>query len=769
MIKKLLSILAFAVPLLAAAQSATGSWTRVFSYGGTPSRVIDTPSVVYTVARGCLSAYDKPTGEQTSYTTANALSDNTISSVYYNYAERYLLIAYADYNIDLLYDDGRVCNMPEVKDAMINAGRAVRDVTFGDGRAYLATDFGMVVIDDKSKSVVESGIYDVAFTAIAVCGDNLVVGTSDGRILRSPLSERHSQLSSFEQIGTGSMTSAEGLSADKMYAVIDGKLVVASGVSASEITVEELGMNSVTEYKITPNGGGYFVHNATGMVLLDSDGARRSNVVSLPTEIRNQALGCYGGFSSVWAASGAGIGEYSYDADSKSVTVLRDRFLPDGISAYNIFSMRVSDSGDIWVGGNDNNVLSVTQISDGDYIDKTPSPAISELYNIYPDLDDSGLLVCSRFALYRIYPDGKRTAYTANNSSFASTYGSAYMIKDVRLDPEGNLWAMQYQTNAGKKPSDLHMVPADKWRAGPVKADWSAISLNGSGITHQSRMAIAAQSGCVIATGNHMVNVYDTKKTWADLSDDDFRSIPCGNLIDEDGVSVSAGHQRYAVEDHDGRVWVGGYFGIYYFRDPREVFNSSFTIVRPKVPRNDGTGLADILLSGVDVYWIAVDPTNRKWIATNGSGLYLVNEDGTEILQHFTTENSDIPSNVVLTVECDPKTNEVYVGTDSGLAIYASDGSAARPDYSDVYAYPNPVTPDYTGWITVTGLMENSLVKIADAAGNVFFNGRSEGGMITWDGCDTSGRRVRTGVYFVMASQNADGNSGVVTKILVVN
>ena len=66
--------------------------------------------------------------------------------------------------------------------------------------------------------------------------------------------------------------------------------------------------------------------------------------------------------------------------------------------------------------------------------------------------------------------------------------------------------------------------------------------------------------------------------------------------------------------------------------------------------------------------------------------------------------------------------------------------------------------------------MENSLVKIADAAGNVFFQGTSEGGMISWDGCGRDGQRVRSGIYFVFASQNGSGgSSGAVTKIMVVN
>ena len=191
---------------------------------------------------------------------------------------------------------------------------------------------------------------------------------------------------------------------------------------------------------------------------------------------------------------------------------------------------------------------------------------------------------------------------------------------------------------------------------------------------------------------------------------------------------------------------------------------------RPIVPRNDGTIYGDYLLGTELIFGIAVDPSNRKWIATRTSGVYLVSADGTKIISNYTTDNSPLPSNIVEGVTCDPNSNTVYFGTPYGIASFLSDSAPASDDYSDVYAYPNPVRPEYTGWITVKGLMDNSLVKIADIAGNVFFQGRSEGGMISWDGCDASGRRVRSGVYLVLASQGDDnGSSGVATKIMVVN
>jgi hypothetical protein len=194
------------------------------------------------------------------------------------------------------------------------------------------------------------------------------------------------------------------------------------------------------------------------------------------------------------------------------------------------------------------------------------------------------------------------------------------------------------------------------------------------------------------------------------------------------------------------------------------------TINRLKVPRNDGTNYADYLLDAIHVTSISVDNSNRKWVGTMDDGVYLVNETGSQILEHFTSENSYFPGGNTYKVYAHPFNNKVYIGTQYGLAEYSSYYSPAKEDYTEIYAYPNPVKPDYTGSITITGVMDNSLVKIADSAGNVFHTTRSEGGMATWDGCNSAGERVKSGVYFVFVSQNEnDQASGAVTKIMIIN
>jgi hypothetical protein len=130
---------------------------------------------------------------------------------------------------------------------------------------------------------------------------------------------------------------------------------------------------------------------------------------------------------------------------------------------------------------------------------------------------------------------------------------------------------------------------------------------------------------------------------------------------------------------------------------------------------------------------------------------------------HFTQDNSVLPSNNIQSIAIEPTTGDVYVGTDKGIASYRSDASEARKDMSGVYAYPNPVRPEYGGYISIVGLMDNTVVNIVDAGGNLVCKTRSHGGTAVWDGRNAYGNRATPGVYTAFC--NADGGHTVV-KIL---
>ena len=264
------------------------------------------------------------------------------------------------------------------------------------------------------------------------------------------------------------------------------------------------------------------------------------------------------------------------------------------------------------------------------------------------------------------------------------------------------------------------------------------------------------------------VVAYDTKGTYTDTSDDNY--VLWNSFIDQDGKTYTFNRVGSIVEDKDGKVWIGTTNGIVEITNPKNATSSSMTVNRLKVPRNDGTNYADYLLDAIQVTSISVDHSNRKWVGTMSDGVYLVSESGNEILEHFTTENSYHPGGVTYNVFANPFNNSVLMGTEFGLVEYGANSSPAQENYSEIYAYPNPVKPDYTGDIVIKGLMENSLVKIADSTGNVFYTTRSEGGMVTWNGCNSAGERVKSGVYFVFVSQKENDNtSGAVTKIMIIN
>lgn len=240
------------------------------------------------------------------------------------------------------------------------------------------------------------------------------------------------------------------------------------------------------------------------------------------------------------------------------------------------------------------------------------------------------------------------------------------------------------------------------------------------------------------------------------------------NFTNEDGTVITPVMVYALAEDLDGNVWIASSNGPFYISSADAIAGND-AFIQHKVPRNDGTNLADYLLSDVKTRCIAVDGANRKWMGTE-NGVFLISSDCNTLLQHFTIENSPLPSNTVYDICIDNNSNIVYFATERGLCSYASDATQPSEEMTkdNVYAYPNPVTPEYTGKITIVGLSFNADVKIVTSNGALVNQGRSTGGSYQWDGRDLKGKRVASGVYMVQAATET-GDKGVVCRIAVVN
>lgn len=811
------------------AQHAPGSW-RVLPMSAMDFEVVkEIPDKVYYVTGGALYAYDKENNETEYYTPGSKLSDSGVAMLKYNKDEKYLMCVYDNCNIDLIYDSGKVVNLPEIKDANLTSAKAVNHIYFGKGRIYVATSFGIVVFDDQKHHVVESGIYNTPINFIAEMGDNIIIAAKNLSSEKpdivylgiSPKADRHNVLSKFKPLRDVGLSDWLVVSDNSYIAPLNGKLWKVTINADNNVGISDTGIAVAGTDKFENYKDGYYLKGSSQFIMLDKEGNQTSRV-DISADFRNQHLSFWNSPATAWAADKDGIG--NYDLSQTTPTVLSEKYFPQSSKQFNnAFVAYTPDGSEVYFNG----VGMSEYHPSGDPLDGKQVPLLLESYNwadgtfkaLYPivekqysnesqnfqnkskfnllyggpgktvmdQTDPSYIYHANNFDGLFIIKDRKVFyRYDKTNSPLHTGYGTR--IFDVTYDNLGNLWVGEWRgtSNSSTSTSSPYKVLSkenleliknnpkileEKDSNGQYKywmqPSWPLDDVGRIDI----KMLFSSKSNKALRIGNNFLSWigYDTNGT-TDVSDDKYNVF--NSVVDQDNNTIS-NDGYFITEDKKGILWIGTSSGILIVDNLDQLGktgNTTLNVRRPKVARNDGTNFADYLLDSEKALCIAIDSNNKKWIGTANSGLFYVNEDGTEILAEYRTDNSPLLSNTITMLACDPHGNDVLIGTPEGLFVYSSDSAPAAEDYSDVYAYPNPVRPDYTGWITINGLMDKSLVKIADQQGNVIWSGKSEGGMAQWDGCDAAGNRVRSGVYLVMASQNATGSaSGAVAKIVVIN
>lgn len=386
----------------------------------------------------------------------------------------------------------------------------------------------------------------------------------------------------------------------------------------------------------------------------------------------------------------------------------------------------------------------------------------------YDPTDTSHIFVGGRNGLYE-YKNGNFENYYNYENSPIERYNNRSkeyeLITGVKFDKEGNLWMLNSQAPT---QSLIEFTKDKQWISHQLP---DLMKLDDAGFTNKSlgllgNMLIDSR-GLLWFVNNHWIvpSLYCYQFS-EDNSEERLNAFT--SFVNEDGTEVSVGAVRCAAEDKDGNIWIGTSAGPLLL-DPNQITASAPTFTQVKVPRNDGTNYADYLLSGIDVSCIAVDGANRKWFGTKKNGIYLISEDNLSEIHHFTTLNSPLLSNGIESIAINEKTGEVFIGTDKGLCSYMSDSSTPNESMTsdNVWAYPNPVKPDYTGLITIVGLSQNADVKILTSNGRIVNEGKSNGGTYTWNGCDANGKKVASGIYMVATATN-DVEKGTVCKIAII-
>lgn len=824
-------LLAILAPLVAFPYSdPSGVWTYHPSAGTEINRIFATPGLVYyitynqpyysdvpenSVPYSTVHVYDKNADELRTLSKASGLTDNSPVLAEYNPTGKYLALAYADGNIDLLHDDGSVTNVHGLKNAEGINDKGINSISFDQSRnlMYVATNFGYFSIDDKRGEIEESRIFRFPLLAVARAGDWFLAVDADGRINSAPMSANRMSWDDFSPMPQSKpvyrLLPLSGNVAGAMASENNAHTLLYVAPSANE--VRELR----TMYNISCQAlkDGYFIGSSNRGIKFRDDGGYDMVVIPSPESDSPHAMAS-ADMREFWFATplkGFYSRRYS-DSDGSSwgnpTSPRRPSgphpFLATDIALHPTRGFLVPNHGinHIFSSQSHPESLLLSALKDGgwshfDLRERIPSQteAFASPNGIAidpdnPDIIYFGSLLNGFFrmnltdpsdVLHLSRPDSRWDALPGFvkvhevNTEWKNLSQISYPV----IDNAGNLWTV-FNDYKAANPAQLWVWSADARKSSTKPSSvrpMNHITVRGTNLNPGASvlpLKHASNANTVVFHDSYAgssIVILNHQGTLNTTSDDRTYTISLSSLLDSEGQLVNSTTSKTLFEDPEtGLVWVGTESGIFSF-SPSGALAGNPQIRQFKIARNDGTGLADYLLSGITVFDIMADPKNRKWISTGGAGLVCVSPDGSEIITSCTTSNSDIPSDVVYKAVYSPDIQTMLVATDAGLAEYRPYNVGDGTDFENARAYPNPVRPDYLGYVTIDGLVDNAIVKIADARGRLVRElGFAANGLVRWDVCDMQRRRVGSGVYFVLASTGPDDDSlSKVAKILVVN
>jgi len=771
----LLILLVLALP--AKSQVRVGEWEDHLSFSQAIS-LAEAGQIIYCATRSGLFSYDPATTEISKWSKINGLSDLEISCLAYSSEHSTLIIAYANSNIDLLRDN-RIINIPDIKQKMMTGSKRINSIQIQGTDALLSCGFGIIRLNLTRDEVASTyyigpdGSHLEVFETAIFNSDSIFAATEKGIFVASLTDPELENYRSWKPV-TGLPFRGEAFN---HLAYSDGKLW-ASHLSPSG-GVDSIYLYNGIKWTLFPK---YYndirrMRVFNGLVAFVS--SYQVNLVSPDGEVQRNIAG-YGGGDLMnpndflldsqrkpWIADrDFGL---IYSPDFSTFTKIR----PAGPWDRKTFDMAIAD-GDLWIAGGAydaswNNIWNMSGVSaklDGawkvfnpvtvplmgplrDIIRLAVDPADPK--HIYGASWGYGVVEFLNGEYVGVFDD------TNTGGALRSVFpGSPYTrIGGLAFDSKNNLWV----TNSSV-PSPVSVMKKD--------GTWKSFAYGqylGDAFTGQILVTPGDIKWIQLPKGNGLF-AFSNGKDIDDVSDDRTVRMPLRvSFPPKNTIRILNDIYSMAV-DLDGRLWIGTNSGAVVYYDPSAIFTSSgFYASQPSV--NQGDTLYHGLLATEIVTAIAVDGANRKWFGTRNSGVFLTNPDGTELIQSFNVTNSPLPSNEIASIVIDHQSGEVYFGTEGGVIAYR--GVATRDDLytGQVYAFPNPVRPGYTGLITVKGVPAESVVKITDLSGNLVFQGESVGGQITWDGRERSGQPVATGVYLVFAS-TTDLARKAITKILIV-
>lgn len=717
--------------------------------------------------------YDEAAGETKIYNDQNGLSDILVSCISYDSGTKSFFIGYDNGNIDQLYSDGSIINIPAVKLASITGNKRINSFTSRNGKVFAATGFAIIVLDPikhEVKDTYKPFASPKNYQSILFLNDSIYALHNDGMVRafeNNPLLGNSNNWVVDTRVDPPALDVVYQEAAiynNEFYILAKKEVFGADSImkvtssGLQEFIGHQFNME-IVQFQVINNKFGLSFSDS--YILFNDDLSIFFNVASYSNPAPQMKSAAFDG-SNYWIADYVnGLVKYDTYGTAKIIS-------KEGPPKNDFFSINGNQGKIVVTGGTLDRVVLSFSLS-GAYTMK------DEVWNLYDKYNqpsswgtgvwDIGTAAINPKNLDEVAFGGYCTngLSIANGSSITQVYGASNSILEnttlgnnmtcissLEYDSDGNLWIVN-----GFSSKLLKVLTAD--------GSWYSMSTNPvvSG-AFASELAIDNNGNKWVAVYGKGLMGYNDNGTISNTSDDIIKVMQTGS---GSGNLPSQTVTALAV-DFDNEIWIGTDNGLAVLYNSDGIFSAAGTTdVSRILVTYDGN--VEMLLGNSFISDIEVDGGNRKWIGTQESGVFLVSADGQEVIANFNKDNSPMISNLVLDMEFNQLTGELFIITDNGMVSYRTDATYEDPDYASTTVFPNPVKPDFFGPITIQGIKYGSDVKITDAAGNLVYKTTSNGGTATWNGKRLTGEDVSSGVYFIWTAPT-DGKGKKVGKVVVI-
>ncbi|MDD3151746.1 MAG: two-component regulator propeller domain-containing protein [Bacteroidales bacterium] len=752
-----------------------GDWRGHFPYNSMKSVTKDKENI-YAASEYSLFSYNVNTGYIDISSKISGLSDIGISCIKYNSDMNLLFVAYSNANIDII-KNGHTINMADIYRSNIINRKSINNIFFKDNYAYLSCGFGIVVVYFKKIEIADTyiiggeGQYVDIHDFVYYPETNMFYASSDDGIYQA-LNDETVNLANYSNWSLMDIPVIESNLINQME-VFNNKII--ANAYSEEYNQDTLLIYDGNEWSLFPDV--YNHMTVSSLTAEDKELIICFNVATFVYDVNYNRIKNSWQYNTTGATPSPmqaikGFNDEYWVADNKYgltkfVEGWEGNFVsPSGPVVAQAFKM-VSAFSNVYVVPGGFNVswtplytqakYSIFSSNEWSSVTKDELPGlqnITDLVDLAVDPRDANHIFLASYlhGLIELKDNAIVNVYNQSNSPLEAPNGyedANVRVGGLKYDDNNNLWISNSLSS-----NMLYVLTKDNtWGQITVPTSFADKEVSDIIIDTYGQKWLKTRSASTI----YVINDNGTPTYGGDDR--------CKALTYATGNGAIPGQTVSAIAvDKDGEVWIGTDQGIAVFYSPNNIFGSgdydaSYILV-------DYDGTTRPLLEGESITAIAVDYGNNKWIGTATSGVYYVSADGTEELAHYTKDNSSLLANSITYITIN-QVGEVFFGTSSGICSFRSTSSEPQQSNDSIYAYPNPVRPDYNGVIAVTGLMENSMVKITDMAGKIVFADRSNGGQVTWNGYTPNGKRAATGVYIVFVVAE-DGTEKATTKILFI-